>query len=81
MKEAAASTPNAHKAYAPRSVGCFVLTISDTKTAETDTSGKLIRELLEAAGHRVAGTGIVRDEPTPGSSGRPPGIPTCRRSS
>jgi molybdenum cofactor biosynthesis protein B len=64
MKEAAASTPNAHKAYAPRSVGCFVLTISDTKTAETDTSGKLIRELLEAAGHRVAGTGIVRDEPT-----------------
>ncbi|HSF04372.1 MAG TPA: molybdenum cofactor biosynthesis protein B [Methylomirabilota bacterium] len=63
MNRAAASTPDAHKAYAPSSVGCFVLTISDTKTAETDTSGKLIRELLEAAGHRVAGTSIVRDEP------------------
>jgi molybdenum cofactor biosynthesis protein B len=45
-------------------VGCFVLTISDTKTPETDTSGALIRELLVAAGHTVAGHAIVRDEPT-----------------
>jgi molybdopterin adenylyltransferase len=63
MSRPASSTPDAHKAYAPSSVGCFILTISDTKTAETDTSGKLIRELLEAAGHRVAGSTIVRDEP------------------
>jgi molybdenum cofactor biosynthesis protein B len=57
------STPDEHKATAPRVVGCFVLTISDTKTADTDTSGALIRELLEAAGHRVVGSAIVRDEP------------------
>jgi molybdenum cofactor biosynthesis protein B len=57
------ATPDAHKTYAPRSVGCFVLTISDTKTTETDSSGALIRELLTAAGHRVAGSAIVRDEP------------------
>ena len=57
------ATPQEHKAHAPRSVGCFVLTISDTKTPETDTSGTLIRELLLAAGHRVAGSAIVRDEP------------------
>jgi len=63
MSRPASTTPDAHKAYAPTSVGCFVLTISDTKTAETDGSGKLIRELLEAAGHRVAGSSIVRDEP------------------
>ena len=57
------STPQEHKATAPVSIGCFVLTISDTKTPETDTSGRLIHELLTAGGHRVAGTGIVRDEP------------------
>ncbi|MBI3636847.1 MAG: MogA/MoaB family molybdenum cofactor biosynthesis protein [Candidatus Rokubacteria bacterium] len=59
----AAATPREHKATAPQSIGCFVLTISDTKTPETDTSGKAIRDLLTAAGHRVAGAAIVRDEP------------------
>ncbi|MGH7277589.1 MAG: MogA/MoaB family molybdenum cofactor biosynthesis protein [Candidatus Rokuibacteriota bacterium] len=58
-----AATAQGHKATAPRSVGCFVLTISDTKTAETDTSGAVIRDLLSAAGHRVMGSAIVRDEP------------------
>ena len=58
------STPDEHKATAPTSVGCFVLTVSDTKTADTDTSGALIRELLGGAGHTVVGSAIVRDEPT-----------------
>jgi len=57
------STPREHKAHAPRSVGCFVLTISDTKTPETDSSGGLIRRLLLTAGHQVIGSRIVRDEP------------------
>jgi len=57
------STPREHKAHAPSSVGCFVLTVSDTKTPETDTSGQLIRELLEKAGHAVRGAAIVKDEP------------------
>ncbi len=57
------ATPLEHKAHAPRSVACFVLTISDTKTPETDTSGALIRELLAWGGHTVAGSAIVRDEP------------------
>jgi molybdenum cofactor biosynthesis protein B len=57
------ATPREHKAHAPRSTACFVLTISDTKTPGTDTSGALIRELLQAAGHRVTGSAIVRDEP------------------
>jgi molybdopterin adenylyltransferase len=58
-----ASTPREHKATAPTSVACYVLTVSDTKTPETDTSGALIRELLLSAGHRVVGSAIVRDEP------------------
>ena len=57
------ATPESHKATAPRSIRCFVLTISDTKTPETDTSGALIRELLETGGHTVVGSTIVRDEP------------------
>jgi molybdenum cofactor biosynthesis protein B len=57
------STPLEHRATAPRSVGCWVLTISDTKTPETDTSGALIRKLLLDAGHKVVGSTIVRDEP------------------
>ncbi len=52
-----------HKAGAPRSVSCFVLTVSDTRTAETDTSGRAIRELLEQAGHAVVASAIVRDDP------------------
>jgi molybdenum cofactor biosynthesis protein B len=57
------ATPSEHRASAPKTVGCYVLTVSDTKTPETDTSGAVIRELLAAAGHRVAGAAIVRDEP------------------
>ena len=57
------ATPDEHKATAPKALGCWVLTISDTKTPESDTSGALIRERLAAAGHRVVGSSIVRDEP------------------
>ena len=58
-----ASVPREHKAGAPKSVSCLVLTISDSKTAETDTSGELIRELLMKAGHRVVKSALVKDEP------------------
>jgi molybdenum cofactor biosynthesis protein B len=40
-----------------------VLTISDTRTDVTDTSGRAIATLLDAEGHRVVATAIVRDEP------------------
>ncbi len=52
-----------HKAHGPASVACFVLTVSDTRTPETDSSGRAIRDLLTAAGHTVSGHAIVRDEP------------------
>jgi molybdenum cofactor biosynthesis protein B len=56
--------PADHRAHAPASVRCFVLTISDTRTASTDTGGNAVAELLTAAGHTVAGRRIVKDEPT-----------------
>jgi molybdenum cofactor biosynthesis protein B len=45
------------------SVPIAIVTVSDTRTPETDVSGRLIRELAEAAGHRVVDYRIVKDEP------------------
>jgi molybdenum cofactor biosynthesis protein B len=39
------------------------MTISDTRTEDTDTAGRAIADLLSAAGHVVAGRTIVRDDP------------------
>ena len=52
-----------HRKEAPASVRCFVLTISDTRTAETDASGDAIAQALTSAGHDVVGRRIVRDDP------------------
>jgi len=52
-----------HKSHAPTSVRCFVLTVSDTRTRETDTGGRAIADLLLAAGHVVADQTIVKDDP------------------
>jgi len=52
-----------HRNTSPSSVTCFVLTISDTRTTATDTSGNAIVELLTAAGHHLAGRNIIRDDP------------------
>ncbi len=44
-------------------INLAIVTVSDTRTAETDKSGQLIRTLAEAAGHRVVDYRIVQDEP------------------
>jgi len=44
-------------------VRCAVVTISDTRTEETDRSGGLLRVKLEGGGHEVAFYRIVPDEP------------------
>jgi molybdenum cofactor synthesis domain-containing protein len=43
-------------------LGMAVLTISDTRSEETDTSGALLFERLTGAGHRLIDCAIVRDE-------------------
>lgn len=53
-----------HKAVAPVVVRVAVLTVSDTRTEATDTSGRAIRGLLEAAGHAVVRSAIVKDDPS-----------------
>lgn len=52
-----------HRQAAPEQIGCAVITVSDTRTEETDRSGRIMIESLEAAGHVVAHYAIVPDEP------------------
>ena len=52
-----------HKASARASVKLGIVTVSDTRTLETDTSGLLIDQIATQAGHEVAWRKIVRDEP------------------
>ncbi|HMB96336.1 MAG TPA: molybdopterin-binding protein, partial [Tepidisphaeraceae bacterium] len=43
---------------------CAIITLSDTRTESTDTSGKTIRDLLTRAGHEIAHYQIIPDEPS-----------------
>jgi molybdopterin adenylyltransferase len=52
-----------HRKTAPASLRCAVITISDTRTPETDSSGDAIAEALSGAGHTVVTRHIVRDDP------------------
>lgn len=52
---------NAAKAH--HAMACAVIIVSDTRTPETDVSGKWIMETLKGAGHKIAAYEIVRDEP------------------
>jgi molybdopterin adenylyltransferase len=53
-----------HRERAPDSIGCAIVTVSDTRTPETDKSGQIMRSRLDEAGHRVVGYEIVPDEPS-----------------
>ncbi len=46
--------------FVPLSIA--ILTVSDTRTLETDTSGQTLAERLAAAGHTLADRRLVRDD-------------------
>lgn len=52
-----------HKERARRLLRCAVVTVSDTRTPETDSSGQILLRGLETAGHTVVHYQIVPDEP------------------
>ncbi len=52
-----------HKEKGKKSLGCFVVTVSDTRDETTDQSGQLIKVLLAEKGQRLVGYRIVKDEP------------------
>ena len=43
-------------------INLALLTVSDTRTAETDTSGDILAERIKAAGHHLSARAIERDE-------------------
>ncbi len=51
-----------HDAAAPRSVRVALLTISDTRTLDTDESGQFLERVLKEAGHQVLEREVVQDE-------------------
>jgi molybdenum cofactor biosynthesis protein B len=53
-----------HADTEPVLVSCGILTVSDTRTQESDRSGQVIQEWLTQARHPIADYQIVRDEPT-----------------
>ena len=52
-----------HRDAAPESVGCAVITVSDTRDPTTDKSGQLIKDLLAEGGHEVVYYAVVKDSP------------------
>lgn len=65
LNPTATSSPSVeeHRREAPAAVACAVLTISDTRSKETDHSGELIRQNLLWRGHEVVAYEIVPDDP------------------
>jgi molybdopterin adenylyltransferase len=51
-----------HREASPERIRVAVLTISDTRTAETDTGGKIIVDSMQKAGHEVVYRAIVNDD-------------------
>jgi len=51
-----------HRTAAPKSVKVGVVTISDTRTEATGESGKILKQLLLDAGHKILFLAIVKDE-------------------
>ena len=51
-----------HREASPDKISIAVLTISDTRTPETDTGGNVIVELMREAGHEISHREIVRDD-------------------
>jgi molybdopterin adenylyltransferase len=52
-----------HRTQGKRAVACAIVTVSDTRTVDTDTSGALTRDLLEQGGHVVVRRTILPDDP------------------
>ncbi len=51
-----------HREASPEKIRVAVLTVSDTRTPETDTGGNVIVELMQGAGHEISHREIVKDD-------------------
>src|SRR5947209_5212222 len=58
------AVPDQHKARGPKVVRAYVVTCSDTRTPDNDEGGNAIKSMLASRGHALAGSAIIRDEPS-----------------
>ncbi|QDT01287.1 MogA/MoaB family molybdenum cofactor biosynthesis protein [Adhaeretor mobilis] len=63
MPDYSSPTVKLHRQQSPESVACAVITVSDTRTLETDRGGAMLVELLTGAGHEVIARQILPDDP------------------
>lgn len=57
------SREHRRQARSVQSVSVGVITVSDSRTADTDVNGEYLRHAISEAGHRAEGYEIVRDDP------------------
>lgn len=55
--------PQPHPTPSQMTVKCAVITVSDTRSPETDKSGQIIKRLLLERGHHLEAYAIIKDEP------------------
>jgi len=53
-----------HRIAGPKSVTVAIVTVSDTRTAETDENGRVIEDALVRNGHKVIRYAVCLDEPS-----------------
>jgi len=64
MSTSMSTSTEEHRAKAGHDpVTVAIVTVSDTRTPETDANGSYIRERLTALGHSIGGYRIIKDEP------------------
>ncbi|MBI4181192.1 MAG: molybdenum cofactor biosynthesis protein MoaB [Chloroflexi bacterium] len=51
-----------HREKSPRSVNCAVVIISDSRTEQTDESGRLIKQRLSQNGHQVMAYSLLKND-------------------
>jgi molybdenum cofactor biosynthesis protein B len=56
-------TPHPTEEKALNPIHCAIITVSDTRTLESDRSGQLIEQLLQQAGHKIGFYSLIPDEP------------------
>jgi molybdopterin adenylyltransferase len=56
------NAPEQHRRSAPALLGFAVITVSDSRSTEDDTSGRAIRDRISASGHQVIDSILVRDD-------------------
>lgn len=58
----ASQSTQQHREAAPEVLRIAILTVSDSRTLETDKSGHYLEQSMQGAGHQIASRAIVKDE-------------------